>query len=100
MTNYCVKVVGVTFENRQETIALIREGDDVMLRPESTNPHDPNAVMVLWRGKHIGYIARDTASEISPRMGGNMVHGWVSREISGTGGAPTLGLEITFAIGG
>lgn len=37
-----------------------------ILLPEPTNKHDPNAVMVLVQGKHVGYLAREDAARYAP----------------------------------
>ena len=39
-------VVGVTYEDRQRIVARLMVGDDVVLKREPNNPHDPNAIMV------------------------------------------------------
>jgi len=37
---------------------LMQVGDTLLLRREPTNPHDPQAVRVEWRGIQIGYAPR------------------------------------------
>jgi hypothetical protein len=36
----------------------LRVGDELDLRREPDNPHDPNAVRVEWRGRKLGYVPR------------------------------------------
>jgi hypothetical protein len=36
----------------------LRVGDALELAREPDNPHDPNAVVVLWRGHKLGYVPR------------------------------------------
>ena len=36
----------------------LRVGDRLELARESDNPHDANAVKVLWRGRMLGYVPR------------------------------------------
>lgn len=36
----------------------LRVGDRLELAREHTNPHDSNAVAVLWRGHKLGYVPR------------------------------------------
>ena len=53
------KVVGVTFENRQELIAKLQMGDRVWLQREPFNRYDKNAIKVTRNdGEKIGYISR------------------------------------------
>lgn len=37
---------------------FLREGDLLRLIRETTNPHDPNAVAVYFRGDKLGYVPR------------------------------------------
>lgn len=60
------KVVGVSFEDRQEVIARLHFGDRVWLEQETDNPHDPNAILVTRNnGEQIGYLNRHLASNLS-----------------------------------
>ena len=36
----------------------LRVGDPLELAREPANPHDANAVVVLWRGRKLGYVPR------------------------------------------
>jgi hypothetical protein len=36
----------------------VRVGDALELAREPTNPHDPRAVSVSWRGRKLGYVPR------------------------------------------
>ncbi len=38
---------------------------EVVLRREPTNPYDANAVRVEVQGRHVGYIARDLAGDVT-----------------------------------
>lgn len=40
----------------------------VWLQREKSNSHDPNAIKVMGEGRHIGYLSRQVAAEIAPRM--------------------------------
>lgn len=63
------KVVGVTFENRQEVVARLQMGDRVWLEREPFNAYDTNAIRVLRNnGEQIGYINRHLAHSIAPVM--------------------------------
>ena len=53
------KVVGVTFEGRQATVAQLEEMEELVLRREPDNPYDFNAIRVeRLNGAQIGYINR------------------------------------------
>ena len=70
-------VVGVTFDNedgssRRQIIASMSESDEVCLERDPYNQYDRNAVKVcvIKNGvkKQIGYLSRDLASELSPKI--------------------------------
>jgi len=71
---YYAKVVGVTYENRQATIARLRGKEPCRLVPEPENQYDSNAIAVhvaTGNGiKHIGYIKKELAATIAPLMEG------------------------------
>ena len=68
------KVVGVTYENRQEVIKDINEMVDTLVAErEPENPFDPNAIAIYvlkhnGQKKSIGYINRGLAQNLSPRI--------------------------------
>lgn len=60
------KVVGVTFDGRQNVIRRLRIGEMLELEREPDNPHDPNAVKVIRKtGEQIGYLNRELAKDVS-----------------------------------
>ena len=62
-------VVGVTFENRQEVIARLSEGERISLIREPDNAFDPNAVKVVrWDHQQVGYLDREVAKILAPKM--------------------------------
>ena len=95
------KVVGVTFENRQEVIARLRMGDRVWLDREPDNPHDGNAIAVCRsNGEMAGYINRHLAACIAPYFDayGFPVKGRVTA-LTGSGwGGYSLGVVIVFKL--
>ncbi len=59
------KVVGVTFEGRQEVVARLQQGDRVWLDREPDNAYDPNAIAVCRsNGEQIGFLNRNLAGRI------------------------------------
>lgn len=64
-----VKVVGVTFDNRQATIARLMPGQGVTLQREPDNRYDPNAVAVVTLdGAPAGYLPKVLAACLAPQM--------------------------------
>ena len=51
-------LAGFRYHAAAEVWGELRVGDRLELAREPGNPHDANAVMVLWRGRVLGYVPR------------------------------------------
>lgn len=51
-------LAGLRFYAAAEVWQQLRVGEAVELSRESENPHDANAIAVLWRGRKLGYVPR------------------------------------------
>lgn len=69
---YHSKLVGVTFEGRQEVISTLRGKEPLRVRREKDNKYDPKAVAVdVYKNDEwlpIGYIAKDKNTDISEAL--------------------------------
>ena len=95
-------VAGVSFEGRQEKLAFLKQVGlwDVLLEPEPTNPHDPNAVRVLavpgdkTQALHVGYLSREDARRLGPAIRDgrvDVIRAWVV-------GNSTLGMRLEIVV--
>ena len=95
------RVVGVTFEGRQEVVARLQMGDRVWLETEPSNRFDPSAIRVCRScGEQFGYLNRHLAADIAPYFQGYgyPVHGKVSL-LTGSGwDGYSLGVIIVFKL--
>jgi HIRAN domain len=51
-------LAGFRYHAAAEVWGELRVGDRLELAREPGNPHDANAVVVLWRGRVLGYVPR------------------------------------------
>jgi len=51
-------LAGFRYHAGAEVWRELRVGERLELAPEPGNPHDANAVRVLWRGRLLGYVPR------------------------------------------
>ena len=51
-------LAGFRYHAAAEVGPALRVGDALELAREPENPHDANAVRVLWRGRVLGYVPR------------------------------------------
>lgn len=66
--NVKLKVVGVTFDGRQEIIKQLKKSDIITIRREPTNRFDTNAIAVISEKGQVGYIGKDYSSILAPMM--------------------------------
>jgi single-stranded-DNA-specific exonuclease len=78
------KIVGVSFDGRQEFIAGLQPGDRLELVRQPENEKDPNAVAVFFGTLHLGFVRAPIAQRIAPNMDAGERYG---AEVTGvTGG--------------
>ena len=66
---FYTKVIGVTFENRQNYIKAMSVGDKVKLVKAKYSNDGGDAVRVMdGRGNHIGFLSKELSAEIVPSM--------------------------------
>jgi hypothetical protein len=59
-----LRLVGVTFaSNYDPSIKKLRPSGVVSFEAEPTNEHDPNAVKVIYKDKHIGYVPKSEEAQ-------------------------------------
>lgn len=95
------KVVGVTFEGRQEVVARLHLGEEILLYRDPSNLYDPNAIRVeRHSGEQIGYLNRHLASAIVHRFDahGGPIKGTVINLTGSSFGGYSLGVNISFIL--
>jgi len=65
-SQFHTKIAGVSFEGRQDTIAGLTLGSELILEREPENVHDANAIAVRFGALPLGYISRGIAKHIAP----------------------------------
>lgn len=62
------KVVGVSFEGRQDTIAGLSVGAPLALERQPDNPNDLNAIAVRYGDLQVGFLSRGIAAHLAPAI--------------------------------
>jgi len=65
---FYTKVVGGTFEGRQDVIAGLSGGEDVILERQPDNAFDPNAIAVRYGNLQLGFLRKEIAKRIAPNV--------------------------------
>ena len=83
------KIVGVSFEGRQDVVAGLREGYELALERQPDNPHDANAIAVRYGQLQIGFLRKEIAMHVAPRMdSGTRYRARIESLTGGTAAAP------------
>ncbi len=61
-------LAGFQYYEGKDIWTMMRVGDTLQLSREPQNPHDANAVRVLWRNEMLGYIPRRENSDVARQM--------------------------------
>ncbi len=81
---FFTKVVGVTFENRQELLAELQVGQQLDLVHEKDNPHDENAIAVYADGAQLGYLKRNIARHLAANFDNGVEYQAVVVQVTGS----------------
>ena len=73
-------VRGLRHYRAAELADIMQRGDPLTLQSEPDNPHDKNAVMVLWHQNKIGYIPASKAEMVQRliKRHGGKIHGEIT----------------------
>lgn len=66
-------LAGFQYHAGRAVFPLLRVGDQLSLRREPDNPHDPRAIRVDWRGVPLGYVPRLDNLDLARLMDRGMV---------------------------
>lgn len=92
---FYTKVVGVSFEGRQDQIRTLEPGHRLRLHREPHNAHDPHAIKVLTdAGEQIGYLSAKLAARLAPSVDSGTRYAVSISDITGGGEDRHLGVNI------
>lgn len=61
-------LAGSQFHALADVVSQIRVGDALILKRDPTNPHDSNAIEVLWEGHMLGFVPRRENKAVARAM--------------------------------
>ncbi len=92
-TAFNTKVVGVTFEGRQDAIAGLVPGVPLRLERDPANAYDTNAIGVWYGNLHLGFLKKAIAARIAPNIDAGERYRAEIKHITG-GGTRSIGVNI------
>lgn len=89
------KVVGVTFDGRQDVVARLQPGDALRLMREPDNPNDGKAITLIDRdGCRVGYLKRFISAAIAPRIDRGAAYRAVVENVTGGADGKPCGVNV------
>jgi single-stranded-DNA-specific exonuclease len=92
-SGFNTKVVGVTFEGRQDVVAGVREGAALELRRDPGNAYDANAIGVWFGALQLGFLRREIALRVAPNIDGGERYTAEVTAVTG-GGTRSVGINV------
>ncbi|MDR1775786.1 MAG: single-stranded-DNA-specific exonuclease RecJ [Actinomycetes bacterium] len=94
--SFYTKLVGVTFEGRQELLAQLQPDEALTVQRQPDNPHDANAIAICRAtdGAQLGFLNRDMAAELAAVMDDGVIYHACVSEVTGGEDGRARGLNI------
>ena len=64
--SFPTKIMGVSFEGRQDIVAGLVPGLDLQLQRQPDNPNDANAIAVFYGSLQLGFLRKQIAKHLAP----------------------------------
>lgn len=92
------KLVGVTFEGRQDVVARLEHGTPLRIERQPDNEYDPNAVAVFEpHGAQVGYLNRRLATVLAPVLDAGVDYDVEVADITGGDEGQSQGVNVLVA---
>src|ERR1700681_9502 len=92
-SGFNTKVVGVSFEGRQDVVASLRPGETVELRRHPDNAFDADAIGVWFGTLQLGFLKAAIAARVAPNMDAGERYAAEVTAVTG-GGERSFGINI------
>jgi single-stranded-DNA-specific exonuclease len=72
--SFHTKIVGVSFEGRQDVIAGLRDGSELQIVRQPNNAFDANAIAVHFGELQLGFLKKDIAKQLAPLIDAGTIY--------------------------
>lgn len=84
--------------SRQLLLLRCEPGDPIALERQPDNEYDPNAILVVWEGHDLGFLASEDAAAIAPALDhGRAYKANIHKLTGGSTDYPSYGLKVDVA---
>ena len=88
------KIMGVSFEGRQDIIAGLRPGVDLALQRQPDNPVDANAIAVAYGNLQLGFLRKEIARHLAPLIDGGTLYRARVEHVTGGVNGRNFGVNV------
>ena len=102
MTELMSKLVGVSFDGRQENVKIVQPGFNLFWVHEKDNQYDANAIKVFVdpeMTKELGHLRKELAAEAVGWIADGKTMTIVAEQVTGGGQNKSYGLNIRIIVG-
>jgi single-stranded-DNA-specific exonuclease len=92
--SFPTKVMGVSFEQRQDLVAGLVPGHELELKRQPDNPVDANAIAVWFGNFHIGFLRKQIAKHLAPLIDGGVRYTARIEHVTGGKDGKNYGVNI------
>lgn len=92
--SFPTKVVGVSFEGRQDVVAGLTPGHELELTRRPDNPVDPNAIAVHYGAMQLGFLRKQIARHLAPLIDGGIRYTARIEHVTGGRDGKNFGVNI------
>ncbi len=91
---FVTKVMGVSFEGRQNMVAGLQPGQELQLRRQPDNPVDANAIALHYGTFHIGFLRKEIALHLAPLIDAGTMYRATIEHVTGGRDNKHYGINI------
>ncbi|MFN2449148.1 MAG: helicase-related protein [Candidatus Baltobacteraceae bacterium] len=91
---FVTKVMGVSFEGRQNMVAGLRPRHELELRRQPENPIDANAIALWYGAFQIGFLRKQIAKHLAPVMDAGVSYRALIEHVTGGRDGKNFGINI------
>lgn len=88
------KIMGVSFEGRQDVVAGLTPGLDLELQRQPANPVDANAIAVYYGTLQLGFLRKQIAKHLAPLIDGGTIYRARIEHVTGGTSGKNFGVNV------
>jgi len=92
--SFPTKIMGVSFEGRQDVVAGLKAGQDLLLERQPENPADANAIAVRYGTLQLGFLRKQIAAHLAPLIDSGILYRARVEHVTGGRDGKNFGVNI------